>query len=493
MKSSDELHDLIHSLTVAEKGYFKKYYADIREKSNRIYVELFDAISAQEEYNEALIRKKLKNHAISGYLSKAKSRLWDMIMKCLRELHSKESDTAKIMNTLLDAEILRKKRMIKLSYKKLEQVQTEASANISSPLLLEIMQRKLIYTQFAFEFPEDLLRELHILFEQFKTEFEQQQMRFEIDRINYLNLIYHNNPQHNNAQLKQLENEAALLDENKYCNSSVILHVEYLHLKAVNSFYNGESEKTEIYLRNIIALCKANYSPLYYPPLFSSTMNLSILLSKTNRVNECLELLEEAVVLMKSYKMGAEFIHEFVKFCAFIAIVFIEFAPKARLQAMMNELEIIITKTPKQSQNASGFSARLTLVRLCFVLGQYRLVLRNVNLMLTNKKEVAQSNTFLELRTYEFCCHYLAGNDNNMESITRSIEKQVAPANAPAFHSKVIDFIKLLPQVDQGKFRHFCRKWQPYFSEIKKDISLSFQDEAFITTLNRWLEERLSD
>ena len=61
-KGSEDLYQLIHSLTAEEKGYFKKF-AKRHTAQGKKYLELFDAVNAQKEFEEALLKKKFKGYA----------------------------------------------------------------------------------------------------------------------------------------------------------------------------------------------------------------------------------------------------------------------------------------------------------------------------------------------------------------------------------------------------------------------------------------------
>lgn len=62
-KGSQELFDLIHSLTPEEKGYYKKFSKrHIPNGSN--YLKLFDAIAAQDAFEEATLRARFKNYTV---------------------------------------------------------------------------------------------------------------------------------------------------------------------------------------------------------------------------------------------------------------------------------------------------------------------------------------------------------------------------------------------------------------------------------------------
>ena len=59
-KASNNLHELIKSLTKAEKRYFKVYASRHMSNSSSNYERLFDAIDRQTDYNEDLLLKKFK-------------------------------------------------------------------------------------------------------------------------------------------------------------------------------------------------------------------------------------------------------------------------------------------------------------------------------------------------------------------------------------------------------------------------------------------------
>ncbi|HRG90027.1 MAG TPA: hypothetical protein PLW44_13470 [Chitinophagales bacterium] len=62
-KGSTELFDLIHSLSPEEKGYYKKFSKrHIPNGSN--YLKLFDAIAAQDAFEEATLRARFKNYTV---------------------------------------------------------------------------------------------------------------------------------------------------------------------------------------------------------------------------------------------------------------------------------------------------------------------------------------------------------------------------------------------------------------------------------------------
>jgi hypothetical protein len=80
LTGSDDLYRLIHSLTTEEKGYFKKFALRHTSRGN-LYLQLFDAISNQDQNNEQLLKKRFSNYV------KVKMYLKEVLVECLLIYH----------------------------------------------------------------------------------------------------------------------------------------------------------------------------------------------------------------------------------------------------------------------------------------------------------------------------------------------------------------------------------------------------------------------
>ena len=91
MKPSNDLFRLIKSLDKNEKGYFKKNAQGVSKGKDKNYLLLFDAIDAQEEYNEDALLKKFRTQAFSKHFSVAKNFLFELILKSQRSYRANSS------------------------------------------------------------------------------------------------------------------------------------------------------------------------------------------------------------------------------------------------------------------------------------------------------------------------------------------------------------------------------------------------------------------
>jgi hypothetical protein len=97
-----ELFDLIHSLTMSEKRYFKIYSSKHIIGSSNDYVSLFDAIDKQKIYDE----DKLKTKSFVKNLSAEKNYLYRLVLKALNSYHIELNSKTKIYSNLHTIEIL---------------------------------------------------------------------------------------------------------------------------------------------------------------------------------------------------------------------------------------------------------------------------------------------------------------------------------------------------------------------------------------------------
>ena len=85
--SSHTLYDLISSMTMSEKRYFKLFSSRHVIGDSNDYIHLFNAIDKQKVYSEDKLRKAsfVKN------LSQEKNYLYRLVLKSLNAYHSNEA------------------------------------------------------------------------------------------------------------------------------------------------------------------------------------------------------------------------------------------------------------------------------------------------------------------------------------------------------------------------------------------------------------------
>ncbi len=109
MKPSNELFDLIKTLTKSEKRFFKLQSA--LQSGDKNYVRLFDCVDRMDEYDEEAIKKVFKGEKFIKHLPSEKNHLYKLILKALRSYYSDTSISSILKQEIKNIEILYNKAL----------------------------------------------------------------------------------------------------------------------------------------------------------------------------------------------------------------------------------------------------------------------------------------------------------------------------------------------------------------------------------------------
>jgi len=132
MRYSDDLFQLIKSLSKNEKRYFKLRASVQQGEKN--YLKLFDAIAAQEEYDEPAIIELFRGEKLVRQFNVAKHYLYRQILRALRVYHTLDSDLHEMVSTI---GLLARKGLTKQAIKTAEKAIELATEQEDFALLLE--------------------------------------------------------------------------------------------------------------------------------------------------------------------------------------------------------------------------------------------------------------------------------------------------------------------------------------------------------------------
>ena len=105
-KPSVDLFQLIKSLSMSEKRYFKLYTSGKGGKEQNVSATLFDAIDEQKEYDELAIRVRFKGENFVKRFDRAKQNLYEAVLKSLTAYHADASAASKLKELLQRIRIL---------------------------------------------------------------------------------------------------------------------------------------------------------------------------------------------------------------------------------------------------------------------------------------------------------------------------------------------------------------------------------------------------
>jgi tetratricopeptide (TPR) repeat protein len=142
MSQKDELHELILSLTQAEKRYFKVFAGRhvIGEENN--YIHLFDRIAALEVYDEVQLLKILGNSAQARHIASEKNYLRKLILKGMRAYNDERDVNATLRNLVADLQFLKGKQQFVLFEKTWKKAWKLASLHERFSTMLDLIQER---------------------------------------------------------------------------------------------------------------------------------------------------------------------------------------------------------------------------------------------------------------------------------------------------------------------------------------------------------------
>ncbi len=149
-KRSHQLYELIKSLSKSEKRFFKIFSKRhvIGEKNK--YVELFDAIESQNEYDEASIISQFEGERFIKRLAVAKGYLYELILKSMNQYHAQNGIHNQILSLTRQISFLFDKNLFRQAQKILSKTYDLAAEYEKVSILPELLHwhKKIMEAQF---------------------------------------------------------------------------------------------------------------------------------------------------------------------------------------------------------------------------------------------------------------------------------------------------------------------------------------------------------
>lgn len=160
-KPGTDLFELIKSMSGREKGYFRRHSRAYSDKSDRTYLLLFDAIDAQDVYDEAAILAACPQ-ILPRQLPNLKRYLDSAILTVLEKYHATDDPVHRIWKDIRQIEILLRKRLLKQATRLHRRAKRNAAKYEVFPAQLELinMERRLLMHS---PFGKKLERQYHAL------------------------------------------------------------------------------------------------------------------------------------------------------------------------------------------------------------------------------------------------------------------------------------------------------------------------------------------
>jgi len=139
ISKTEDVFNLVKSLTKAEKRAFRLYAGRIQDGENLLYMQLFDIIEKMKTLDESIIRKKIVNLGNTQY-SNLKRHLHKQILNSLKLLHKEKRPNLFIREQIDFAYVLYGKGLYMQALKVLAKAKREAYKNHTDFSLLTIIE-----------------------------------------------------------------------------------------------------------------------------------------------------------------------------------------------------------------------------------------------------------------------------------------------------------------------------------------------------------------
>ena len=123
---SEFMHTLVHSMTMKEKVYFKRFINIHSDQTDKNYLKIYDVLENMKEYNKKELFEKFKGTTINKYMSSELNYLKNKILRSLQSFHIENNSIKKLEKEISFIEILLSKGFKKEAIKKLKQVKKSA-------------------------------------------------------------------------------------------------------------------------------------------------------------------------------------------------------------------------------------------------------------------------------------------------------------------------------------------------------------------------------
>lgn len=341
-RTQDHVHRLIHSMSSAERRYYKLYNARNLSGGRSNHQLLFDAYAAMEEYDEEVILSRFKHEGIVRHIAITKRRLYEGILKALEAYHAEYSLDARLHRSINQVELLFQRGLHEDAAKVLASVRKAARKHDRQPALVAVLhwEKRLLEEGNYSNAKEEHLDQLASEGEQLRR--EQQELDELWDLKGRILLILYRQGQvrdaNSQARVEQLLEHPLLQDPDRLLTARgrFLFH----HLHAAAAFAMGRLEVCNTHLSANRTLLYAEQERFSHEPelVLSVLSNLAYVQLRTGQFQAADHTLKEFRQCPATWKMAE---HEDLEQKLFTTSASLELGMHARTGDFGRALEMV--------------------------------------------------------------------------------------------------------------------------------------------------------
>lgn len=399
MLKNEELFVLIKSLSKSEKRHFTLYCKAQGGESS--YLEVFNSISAQDEYDEQAIKRRFAGEKFISQFHVMKNYLRGMILKSLRNFHGATSKDAELKDSLRNVEILFFKELFthaSVELKRAEKIAREYEIHTG---LFEVQnwQRRIAQhrTPQAFEQFDNILSD------------QKETLANLENQHDYVKLIVDISQALINSQMDQVDNEQLLEDPaNAKSLEAKVMHYNAAYFRDIQ---RSDTKQSEHRFYELLEYLEGHPIRLKEDPgLYASSMNNFVsYLAYQKRYEEAIKLVNRAKVVYDRVKLKTEkrtLLKQILRTYNIELEIYRDSDLLQKHQEFIADVEAFVVTNKRKMPEEYLESFTFQLANIHFSLGDLKAALKWVNEMLNTKWEHPRTDIAVHSRFLNLMIHF---------------------------------------------------------------------------------------
>ena len=462
MRSKDHLFYLIKSLSKSEKRYFTLDAQKSGRKNSR-YLALFHAINQQEVYSEIPLKKEFGRK-----LGDDKARLYEAILRAMRDYQSKKSYKTRIKELLTDAKILFERKLYEQSQNRLEEAKSLALELQDHLAVLEINLRQ---QQLTTEFPsKNYGEQIELLITENKQHLEI--LNYELKLHEYYHQLAVDIRQYpvklNEQQLAELEGKyTSILSAESPTNASFTARRRFYQIRAMYNRLSGDQKEMFEAFKEVLKSwdgLEKNRQEDFFLFMVDASNVLFATFQDASQLDTFSELLGELESLSPPSTYGQRFLFERVSIYRLLYLI------NTRNSVIDGAVKKITEGLRQFDLNASAeLSILFNLIILLFLNGRYEDCQPWIDKVISSRKRYRHTRQDIQegVRILKLIVTYQLDDFQKIENTLRTIKRYFDQNKNSVFynfhqelHKTMQGLMSAIPGEEKGILLEFKRRIQ---------------------------------
>jgi tetratricopeptide (TPR) repeat protein len=483
MKPSNELFELIKSLTKSEKRFFKMVSS--LQSGDKNYVRIFDTIDVCDEYDEDAVKAEFKGEKFVKHFPSEKNHLYKLLLKSLRQFHADNSISGILRQEIKNIEILFKKALYKECGKFVQRAKKLAAEHEKFYYLFELInwEKQLLEEEFETgDFDKDLdalISEELSCIEKLRNLAEYQMI---YSRVNYV--IRRGGYARNEDErkiIREIENYHLIKGKNTAISSRASSICYYI--KGVCAAFNRDHAEALVNFNKVKSII--NNNPQLKPDLASRYIRTLLLILNShieeNRFSDAREILNEIEYLKDEPGFDSTNIQ--------LKLVSGDYR---KAIAIVPEITRMLARQMDKMNKEQVVEFYYNLAGTYFMAGDYKESLQWLNKVLNDNEKQLRRDIYNYSRVVNLVIHYELGNFDLLEYVIKSTARYLSRDDKDLQAEKVlVNHLRKLIKLDSEKkkldaFRQMKKELEELFVDKKEEVFLNYFD------VMAWIESKIA-